>query len=160
MTDLIGYVIRGIPFGCVFALVAIGLVLTYKTSGVFNLAFAAQAFVSAAVYYQLRDRGRVAERPGVPRRGGRRRAAARPRPRTPHLPPSAHRAARSRSSSPRWACWSRCPQIVNLWIGSDAKYGVPTIWPNQFGIYRWGDYAIDGNEAATVIATRGRRWWR
>ena len=65
MTDLIGYVIRGIPFGCVFALVAIGLVLTYKTSGVFNLAFAAQAFVSAAVYYQLRDRttaGRTSRR--------------------------------------------------------------------------------------------------
>ena len=54
MTGLIGYVIRGIPFGCVFALVAIGLVLTYKTSGVFNLAFAAQAYASAAVYYQLR----------------------------------------------------------------------------------------------------------
>ena len=34
-----------------FALVAIGLVLTYKTSGVFNLAFAAQAYASAAVYY-------------------------------------------------------------------------------------------------------------
>ncbi len=41
----------GIPFGCVFALVAVGLVLTYKTSGVFNLAFGAQAFVSAAVFY-------------------------------------------------------------------------------------------------------------
>ena len=56
MTDLIGYVIRGVPFGCVFALVAIGLVLTYKTSGVFNLAFGAQAFFSAAVYYDTRVR--------------------------------------------------------------------------------------------------------
>ena len=55
MSDLLGYVIRGIPYGCVFALVAVGLVLTYKTSGVFNLAFAAQAFVSAATYYQLRE---------------------------------------------------------------------------------------------------------
>ena len=54
MTELIGYVIRGIPFGCVFGLVAVGLVLTYKTSGVFNLAFAAQAFASAAVFYTLR----------------------------------------------------------------------------------------------------------
>ena len=51
VTDLIDYVIRGVPFGCVFALVAVGLVLTYKTSGVFNLAFGAQAFVSAAVFY-------------------------------------------------------------------------------------------------------------
>src|SRR4029079_8682249 len=53
MSELLGYVIRGVPFGCVFALVAVGLVLTYKTSGVFNLAFAAQAFVSAAVFYEL-----------------------------------------------------------------------------------------------------------
>ena len=56
MSDLISYVIRGIPFGCVFALVAVGLVLTYRTSGVFNLAFGAQAFVSAAVYYDTRVR--------------------------------------------------------------------------------------------------------
>jgi branched-chain amino acid transport system permease protein len=51
VSDLANYVILGIPFGCVFALVAVGLVLTYKTSGVFNLAFGAQAFVSAAVFY-------------------------------------------------------------------------------------------------------------
>ena len=42
---------------------------------------------------------------------------------------------------------------MKLWIGSDAAYGVPTIWPNQFGVYHFGDYAIDGNEIATVIAT-------
>ena len=56
MTEFIEYVIQGIPIGCVFALVAIGLVLTYKTSGVFNLAFGAQAFVAAVVYYELRVR--------------------------------------------------------------------------------------------------------
>jgi branched-subunit amino acid ABC-type transport system permease component len=38
----------------VFALLAVGLVLNYKTSGVFNLAFAAQSYVSAAVFYVLR----------------------------------------------------------------------------------------------------------
>jgi ABC-type branched-subunit amino acid transport system permease subunit len=42
---------------------------------------------------------------------------------------------------------------VKLWFGSDAAYGVPTIWPNQFAVYHWGSYAIDGNETATVIAT-------
>jgi branched-subunit amino acid ABC-type transport system permease component len=51
MTDFLSYVLAGIPIGCVFALMAIGIVLTYKTSGVFNLAFGAQAFVSAAIYY-------------------------------------------------------------------------------------------------------------
>ena len=45
------------------------------------------------------------------------------------------------------------PEMVKLWIGSDSAYGVPTIWPNQFGIYHFSDYAIDGNEIATIIAT-------
>jgi branched-subunit amino acid ABC-type transport system permease component len=56
LQDLVGSVIRGFPIGCVYALVAIGFVLTYKTSGVFNLAYGAQAYVSAAVYFVLRIR--------------------------------------------------------------------------------------------------------
>ena len=36
---------------------AVGLVLTYKASGVFNLAFGAQAFVSALTYVSLIDGG-------------------------------------------------------------------------------------------------------
>jgi branched-chain amino acid transport system permease protein len=51
--DWVQFIIEGFPVGCVYALVAVGLVLTYKTSGVFNLAFGAQAFVSAAVFYDL-----------------------------------------------------------------------------------------------------------
>ena len=45
------------------------------------------------------------------------------------------------------------PEIVSLWFGSAAAFGPPTIWPSQFAIYRFGSYAIDGNEAATMIAT-------
>jgi branched-chain amino acid transport system permease protein len=47
------YAVPGVPFGCVFALMAVGLVLTYKASGVFNLAFGAQAFVSALAFVSL-----------------------------------------------------------------------------------------------------------
>jgi ABC-type branched-subunit amino acid transport system permease subunit len=36
----------------VYALIALGFVLTYKTSGVFNLAFGAQAYVSAVMYFK------------------------------------------------------------------------------------------------------------
>ena len=54
MQDLTSSVIQGFPIGCVFALVAIGFVLTYKVSGVFNLAFGAQAYAAAAFYYELR----------------------------------------------------------------------------------------------------------
>lgn len=51
MNQLLGYVIYGLPYGCVFALLGMGLVLTYQTSGVFNLAFGAQAYASALVFY-------------------------------------------------------------------------------------------------------------
>ena len=54
MSEFLEYAIRGIPIGCVFALLAVGLVLTFKTSGVFNLAFAAQAYASAMVFYVTR----------------------------------------------------------------------------------------------------------
>jgi branched-subunit amino acid ABC-type transport system permease component len=54
-TDLFRAVLQGAPPGAVYALVALGFVLTYKTSGVFNLAFGAQAFTSAVVYFKALD---------------------------------------------------------------------------------------------------------
>lgn len=50
MSGILDYAIPGIPYGCGFALLAVGLVLTYRATGVFNLAFGAQAFVSAFAY--------------------------------------------------------------------------------------------------------------
>ncbi len=51
MTQFLSYAIPGLSYGCVFALMAVGLVLTYQTSGVFNLAYGAQAYASALVFY-------------------------------------------------------------------------------------------------------------
>ena len=56
MEELISRIVVGMSYGSVYALLAVGLVLTYKTSGVFNLAYGAQAFVSGAIYYDLRVR--------------------------------------------------------------------------------------------------------
>jgi branched-subunit amino acid ABC-type transport system permease component len=53
--DLLRALLQGTPPGTLYALVAIGFVLTYKTSGVFNLAFGAQAYVSAAMYFKARE---------------------------------------------------------------------------------------------------------
>src|SRR5689334_9783255 len=53
MEKLLGALIDGVAFGCVYALLAVGMTLAYKTSGVFNLAFGVQAFASGALYYQL-----------------------------------------------------------------------------------------------------------
>jgi branched-chain amino acid transport system permease protein len=52
--DLFRGVLQGTPPGTVYALIALGFVLAYKTSGVFNLAFGAQAYVSAAMYFEAR----------------------------------------------------------------------------------------------------------
>ncbi|MGD0083909.1 MAG: ABC transporter permease [Acidimicrobiales bacterium] len=51
MSHLLSYGIPGLAYGCVFALLGMGLVLTYQTSGVFNLAFGAQAYASAVAFY-------------------------------------------------------------------------------------------------------------
>src|SRR6478752_4489299 len=51
--DLFRAVLQGAPPGTVYALVALGFVLAYKTSGIFNLAFGAQAYVSAVAYFKL-----------------------------------------------------------------------------------------------------------
>jgi branched-chain amino acid transport system permease protein len=53
VNQFVSWLIEGIPFGCVYALVAIGIVLTYKTTGVFNFAFTAQAFIAGAVYVEM-----------------------------------------------------------------------------------------------------------
>jgi branched-subunit amino acid ABC-type transport system permease component len=53
LIDILNQLLDGVPTGCVYGLVAVGLVLTYKTSGVFNFAFGAQAFTSAVVFFIL-----------------------------------------------------------------------------------------------------------
>ena len=110
MQDLTSSVIQGFPIGCVFALVAIGFVLTYKVSGVFNLAFGAQAFVAAAVYYELRVKHGWPTPPAaivavlVVLAAARRAAVLRDLP----LPADAPR--RSPGSRCRSGCSSRCPR--------------------------------------------------
>jgi len=50
VSTFLNYGIPGIPYGCDFALVAVGLVLTYRATGVFNLAFGSQAFLAAFIF--------------------------------------------------------------------------------------------------------------
>ena len=53
MERFLGFAIPGIPYGCTYAMMAVGLVLTYQATGVFNFAFGAQAFVSAFLFTLL-----------------------------------------------------------------------------------------------------------
>src|SRR5690349_15486396 len=53
MSELITFVVAGLAAGAVYALAAIGLVLTYRTSGILNFAQGAIAAVSAYAFYTL-----------------------------------------------------------------------------------------------------------
>ena len=77
-----------------------GFVLTYKTSGVFNFAFGAQAYVSAAMYYQAREEWGWGDPPRAHRLGVPAGAGARAVPRAGDLQPPPHRPR----SWPSW--WS------------------------------------------------------
>lgn len=54
VSDFLTYLVPGIADGSIYALCAIGLVLTYKTSGVFNFAHGAVAAAAAYEFYDFR----------------------------------------------------------------------------------------------------------
>src|SRR6266852_2597916 len=47
------YLPIGIVYGCLYALTATGLVVTYNTSGIFNFAHGAEGMFMAFLYWQL-----------------------------------------------------------------------------------------------------------
>ena len=60
MSSLLPFIVVGLTSGSVYALIGLGLVLTYKTSGIFNLAHGALATASAYVFYALHFQHQVA----------------------------------------------------------------------------------------------------
>ncbi|MGH9274608.1 MAG: ABC transporter permease [Acidimicrobiales bacterium] len=54
LSAFLQFTLIGISAGCVFAVAASGLVLTYTTTGVFNFAHGGVGMVAAFVYYQLK----------------------------------------------------------------------------------------------------------
>jgi branched-subunit amino acid ABC-type transport system permease component len=154
--DLVDYVIRGIPIGCVFALLAVGLVLTYRTSGVFNLAFAAQAYVSAAVFYVVRKEH---EWPLVPAALLAIAVVA------PLLGLLLERAFfRHLRSAPQLArtvtslgLLVAIPEVIQLWLGNSGpqKNPPPLWWVERTDQWYWhvvGDYSLDAGQVVTMIA--------
>jgi branched-subunit amino acid ABC-type transport system permease component len=55
MNTFFNFLVPGISDGSVYALCALGMVLTYKTSGVFNFAYGAHAAVGAYMFYEFHD---------------------------------------------------------------------------------------------------------
>src|SRR5918911_390899 len=54
MPTFLSFTVIGIVYGCIYALTASGLVVTYTTSGIFNFAHGAAGMIAAWVYWQLR----------------------------------------------------------------------------------------------------------
>ena len=55
MAEFLPFIVIGLSVGSVYGLAATGLVLTYKTSGIFNFAYGALASVSVFIFYELHD---------------------------------------------------------------------------------------------------------
>src|SRR2546423_7962448 len=52
--EYLPFIVVGLASGSVYALAAMGLVVTYKTSGIFNFAHGAVGMISTFVFYSLR----------------------------------------------------------------------------------------------------------
>ncbi|HVT64731.1 MAG TPA: ABC transporter permease [Mycobacteriales bacterium] len=52
---MLTYIVLGLVAGASYALASVGIVLTYRTTGVFNFALGGQAMFLAYVFWQLRD---------------------------------------------------------------------------------------------------------
>ncbi len=59
MSTFLPFIVVGIVTGSLYGLAALGLVLTYKTTGVFNFAHGAIAAAAAFLFYQLHDQWHV-----------------------------------------------------------------------------------------------------
>src|SRR2546421_10258886 len=53
MSEFLALSVVGIVAGCIYALTAMGLVVTYTTSGIFNFAHGAIGMVAAFMYWEL-----------------------------------------------------------------------------------------------------------
>jgi len=53
MTELLSFTVVGLVTGCVYALIATGLVVTYTTTGIFNFAHGAIGMIAAFTFWQL-----------------------------------------------------------------------------------------------------------
>jgi branched-subunit amino acid ABC-type transport system permease component len=156
IADFAQYALRGLPLGCVFALLAVGLVLNYKTSGVFNLASAAQGYASAAVFFELRKEHEWALLPaalvaivvvGVGL--------------ALFLDVAIYRHQRTASPLAKLVTslglLVAIPQVVLLVIGTETKLNPPPLWPvRRVDDLLWprdSAYALDAGQISTLLAT-------
>ena len=152
MTQFLSYAIPGLPYGCVFALMAVGLVLTYQTSGVFNLAYGAQAYASALIFY-------VCVNAGWPNWAGFLAAVVVGAPLLGlAMDRFLYRFIRSAPVLVKLVSalgmLIAIPSVLQLIFGSGQRLAPPSLWlpPGSVYFHVAGD-AINGTELSTVIVT-------
>jgi branched-chain amino acid transport system permease protein len=149
--EFFGYALPGIPSGCTFALVAVGLVLTYQATGVFNFAFGSEAYAAGVIYAELITHGVNPALAGAivvfvvaPAFGALLDFGFFSR------IPSANATARIVVSL---GVMVILPEVVELVTNNVNIYGPPPPFlpPNWYT--RWGDVIINAPELSTLIAT-------
>jgi branched-chain amino acid transport system permease protein len=63
---LLPFIVLGLFAGAIYALSSLGIVLTYKTTGIFNFAYGGVAMFCAYVFWQLRDRWHLSQWLAIP----------------------------------------------------------------------------------------------
>ncbi len=152
MGRFLSYAISGVPYGCDFAIVAVGLILTYRATGVFNFAFGAQAYVSAFVFDVLDKSGLdkglsflVAVVLLAPALG-----LAFNRFLFRHIAPRATTAKIVTSLG----LFVALPNLVGIIFGNAQRLDPPSLLLSPDTVYlHVGSTPINGNELATVILT-------
>ena len=155
MRAYLPFIVAGLASGSVYAIAAMGLVVTYKTSGVFNLAYGAQAFVSGAIYYDARVRHNLpipvalvlAVFVAAPVLGF---ILDRVLFRYLRQAPAIAKLVTS------LALLFAIPQITKLWFGQEPAAGTQGIVSKgDFAYNPFGDVYITRNDIATILATLG-----
>lgn len=63
---MLPYIVIGLFAGSIYALASLGIVLTYKTTGIFNFAYGGIAMFCAYVFWQLRDQWGISQWASIP----------------------------------------------------------------------------------------------
>jgi ABC-type branched-subunit amino acid transport system permease subunit len=152
VSQLLTYAIPGLPYGCVFALVGVSLLLTYKTSGMFNLAFGAQAYVSAVVFYVTMERHKWPLLPAFVV------SVLVVGPVVGIIMDRLFRRYMQTSTGTVKLVTAiglaiGIPSIVDFVFGTADKLNPPSIAPEAQHTFRWGSYFLDGNGLFIVIVT-------
>jgi branched-chain amino acid transport system permease protein len=152
VSDFWPYIVAGITAGSIFAIVAAGLVLTYRTTGVFNLAFGAQAYVSAIVFYDLAKlshfprwlAGIVAVLVVAPLIGfALDRLVFRFLTRAPVVT----------RIGVALGLAVALPAVVKLFTRGEDKFGPPSLGPSPPRFYELGSLSIDSDQVIAMVAT-------